>query len=175
MKILLIGFLAFSVWSLSSSYIYVCKIKGLCFEPLTTQIGAVKHAEINAGITFQNSELKVPEIIPANMIIYFAFDKSEIKVDAVTDDYFDHSNKYLDQNLQATLSITGFTDATGTNEYNQALGYRRAESMQHYFENKGIPANKIIIESKGEQEPAGDNNTTEGRANNRRTVITLKN
>jgi outer membrane protein OmpA-like peptidoglycan-associated protein len=170
MKILLIGFIAFAVWSLLSSYIYVCKIKGLCFEPQTTQIGGVKHAEINVGNTFQNLKLKVPEIIPANMIIYFAFDKSEIKVDAMADNYFDHSNKYLNQNLQATLSITGFTDATGTNEYNQALGYRRAESMQHYFENKGIPANKSIIESKGEQEPAGDNNTTEGRAINRSII-----
>jgi len=35
-------------------------------------------------------------------------------------------------------------------------------------------ANKIIIESKGEKEPVGDNNTKAGRANNRRTVITIK-
>jgi outer membrane protein OmpA-like peptidoglycan-associated protein len=46
--------------------------------------------------------------------------------------------------------------------------------MQHYFESKGILANKIIIESMGEKEPAGNNNTTSGRANNRRAVITIK-
>jgi outer membrane protein OmpA-like peptidoglycan-associated protein len=46
--------------------------------------------------------------------------------------------------------------------------------MQHYFERKGILSNKIIIESRGEKDPADDNNTSAGRANNRRTVITIK-
>jgi OOP family OmpA-OmpF porin len=72
------------------------------------------------------------------------------------------------------LSITGHTDAIGSDEYNQALGYRRAKSVQHYFESKGIPANKIIIESKGEKEPADNNSSVTGRANNRRTIITIK-
>jgi OOP family OmpA-OmpF porin len=108
------------------------------------------------------------------MITYFAFDKSDFNSNAESDKYIDKSNTYLDQNSQAMLSITGYTDAIGTDIYNQALGYRRAQSMQHYFESKGILANKIIIESKGEKEPADDNNTATGRANNRRTVITIK-
>lgn len=80
----------------------------------------------------------------------------------------------MDQNLQSRLSITGYTDALGSDEYNLALGYRRAQSLQNYFERKGIPANKIIIDSKGEKQPADDNNTKEGRAKNRRSEITLK-
>ena len=99
-------------------------------------------------------------VIPENLLIYFAFDKSDFTSDAKTARYFDESNAYLDQNSQASLSITGHTDAIGSDEYNQALGYRRAQSVQHYFESKGMPANKIIIESKGEKEPADDNNTT---------------
>jgi OOP family OmpA-OmpF porin len=73
------------------------------------------------------------------------------------------------------LSITGYTDAIGSNDYNQALGYRRAQRMLHYFESNGVPPPKITIESYGEKEPAADNNTIEGRAKNRRTVITIKN
>jgi flagellar motor protein MotB len=38
-----------------------------------------------------------------------------------------------------------------------------------------MPASKIIIESRGEKEPADDNNTDSGRAKNRRTVLTIKN
>ena len=38
MKILIIGFLVFSGWAALSTYIYVCKIKGLCDEPKTMQI-----------------------------------------------------------------------------------------------------------------------------------------
>jgi OOP family OmpA-OmpF porin len=108
------------------------------------------------------------------MITYFAFDKSDFISNTETDKYFDESNAYLDQNSKAMLSITGYTDAIGTEIYNQALGYRRAQSMQHYFERKGILSNKIIIESRGEKDPADDNNTSAGRANNRRTVITIK-
>ena len=174
MKILIIGFLAFVTWSALSTYIYVCKIKGLCYEPITMQIGAVNHKDVITGDTIRKPLVREQAVIPKDLIIYFAFDKSEFNSDAETDKYFDESNAYLDQNLQARLSITGYTDAIGSNEYNKALGYRRAQSMQHYFESKGMLANKIIIESKGEKEPADDNNTTAGRANNRRTLITLK-
>jgi OOP family OmpA-OmpF porin len=45
--------------------------------------------------------------------------------------------------------------------------------LQDYFERKGIVNRKIIAESKGEKEPTDDNNTISGRANNRRTVITI--
>lgn len=174
MKILIIGFLAFSLWSALSTYIYVCKIKGLCYEPVTMQISAVNHKDVVAGDTLRKPLVREQTVFPEDMITYFAFDKSEFNSDAKTDKYFDVSNAYLDQNSQARLSITGHTDAIGTDRYNQALGFRRAQSMQHYFESKGMLANKIIIESKGEKEPADDNNTTAGRANNRRTVITIK-
>ena len=174
MKILIIGFLAFSGWSALSTYIYVCKIKGLCYEPTTMQIGAVSHHDVIAGDTLREPVMQKQAIIPENIVTYFAFDKSEFNADAKTNKFFDESNTYLNQNTQAMLSITGYTDAIGTDEYNQALGYRRAQSMQHYFESKGILANKIIINSKGENEPASNNNTPEGRANNRRSVITIK-
>jgi OOP family OmpA-OmpF porin len=97
-------------------------------------------------------------VVPENLIVHFAFDKSEFSPDPQTVRYFDESNTYLNQNSQAKLSITGHTDAIGSDEYNQALGYRRAQSTQHYFESKGIPANKIIMESKGEKEPVDVNN-----------------
>jgi outer membrane protein OmpA-like peptidoglycan-associated protein len=174
MKILLIGFLAFSCWSSLSICIYVCKIKGLCDEPKTMQMNAVDNKDVIADDTIDMSLVREQAVIPKDLIIYFAFDKSEFNADAETDKYFDESNAYLEQNLQARLNITGHTDAIGTNEYNQALGYRRAQSLQHYFESKGMPANKVIIESKGEKEPSDDNNTTAGRAKNRRTTITIK-
>ena len=174
MRILIFGFLALFCWSALSTYIYVCKIKGLCYEPKTLEIAAVNQRETIAGDTLIMPIKQQQAVIPENLIIYFAFDKSEFNHNAETDKYFDESNAYLDQNLQARLSITGHTDAIGSIEYNQALGYRRAQSIQHYFDSKGMIANKIIIESRGEKEPADDNNTTEGRANNRRAIIAIK-
>jgi len=174
MRILIIGFIAFSLWSSLSTYIYVCKIKGLCSEPATMQISTVNHKDFIAGDTIRKPTVREQTVFPKDLITYFAFDKSELNSNAETDKYFNESNAYLDQNSKALLSITGYTDATGTDEYNQALGYRRAQTMQHYFESKGIHANKIILESRGEKDPEDDNNTASGRANNRRTVITIK-
>jgi outer membrane protein OmpA-like peptidoglycan-associated protein len=175
MKILIIGFLALFGWSSFSTYLYVCKIKGLCNEPNTTEISAVTHKDVIAADTLPKPLVLEQAIIPKDLTIHFAFDKSEFSPDSQTIKYFDESNVYLDQNSQAKLIITGHTDAIGSDEYNQALGYRRAQSTQHYFESKGIPANKILMESKGEKEPVDDNNTSPGRANNRRSAITIKN
>ncbi|MCF8227979.1 MAG: OmpA family protein [Bacteroidales bacterium] len=174
MRILIIGFITFLAYSTLSTYIYVCVIKGLCDEPVNMQISEVNKDTIIAKDTIQKQFVQqIP--VPKDFIIYFKFDKYDFKPDAFTDKYFDESTQYLDQNIQAKLSITGHTDAIGNEEYNQALAYRRAQSLQHYFEKKGMPASKIIIISKGENEPADENNTVAGRANNRRTVITIKN
>ncbi|MFH1298048.1 MAG: OmpA family protein [Bacteroidota bacterium] len=174
MKILIIGFLAFFGWSALSTYIYVCKIKGLCHEPEAVEIVSVNNNDVIADDTLHQPLVPEQAVIPENLIIYFAFGNSEFNPDAETDKYCDESTAYLDQNSQARLIITGYTDAIGSNEDNQALGYRRAQSIQHYFESKGIPANKIIIESKGEKEPADDNMMPTGRANNRRAEISIK-
>jgi outer membrane protein OmpA-like peptidoglycan-associated protein len=174
MKILIIGFLAFFGWSALSTHLYVCKIKGLCNEPVPVQIEMVNNKDTIAVDTLHKPLATEKAVLPGNFNIYFAFDKSEFNSDAGIDKYFDESNKYLNQNSQARLSITGHTDAIGSDEYNQALGYRRAKSVQLYFESKGISANKIIIESKGEKVPSDDNNTATGRTKNRRAEITIK-
>jgi outer membrane protein OmpA-like peptidoglycan-associated protein len=175
MKILIIGFFAFFIWTALSTHIYVCKIKGLCDEPIAMQNNAVSQRDVISVDSVSKPLVREQEVIPKDLIIHFEFDKFEFNSDAATEKYFVESNAYLDKNAQVRLSITGHTDAIGSDEYNQALGYRRAQSVQHYFESKGMPANKIIIESKGEKEPSDDNNTAAGRANNRRTAITIKN
>jgi outer membrane protein OmpA-like peptidoglycan-associated protein len=174
MKILIIGFLAFFGWSALSTHLYVCKIKGLCNEPETTQTDEASLKELITGDTIMTPTTPAGLTLPESLFIYFEYDKSEFTSDSGTDRYVEESNVYLNQNIQARLSITGHTDAIGSDEYNQALGYRRAESLQKYFESKGIAADKIILESKGEKEPADNNNTSAGRAHNRRTVITIK-
>lgn len=173
MRILLIGFLAFICWSSLSTYIYVCKIRGLCFESQTMPMAAVERKDVVVADAKPEPLARVEKVIPENLIIHFAFDRSEFKPDAKTDRYVEESNAFLDQNLQARLRITGHTDAIGSDKYNQALGYRRAQSTQRYFVSKGLSPDKITIESKGEKEPVDDNNTETGRSNNRTTVITI--
>lgn len=168
MRILLTGFIVFALWSALSTYIYVCKIKGLCYESIAMQSAAI------ASDTLAKPRAEEKLIVPDNLVVHFAFDKSDFVSNAESDKYFNESNSFLVRDSKASMTITGHTDAIGTDLYNQALGYRRAQRLQQYFETKGIPANKISIESKGEKEPADDNNTVTGRANNRRAVITIK-
>ena len=173
MKILSIGFLVLCAWIAFSTYIYVCKIKGLCHVAEAIEFKAVTPEDVIADDTLSEPSVQENAVVPKDLAIYFAFDISEFKPDLKTDNFILESKAYLDQNLQARLSFTGHTDAIGSDAYNQALGLRRAQSVQHYFESKGMPAKNNIIESKGEKEPADDNNTTAGRANNRRTEVTI--
>jgi outer membrane protein OmpA-like peptidoglycan-associated protein len=174
MRILIIGFIVFAGWTTLSTYIYVCKIKGLCMEHHITLVETDIH---NKALTNEpNAEDKIEKKaeIPKDLVIYFAFDKSEFISSSEASSYFDKSSEYILQNPQVNLNITGHADAIGSVEYNYALGLRRAQSMQVYFESKGMPANRIRIESRGEKEPVDDNSTASGRANNRRTVVTIK-
>jgi OOP family OmpA-OmpF porin len=174
MRILIIGFLVFCGWAVLSTWIYVCKIKGFCGEPTTVQ---TEMAIPEEAITPDSAAQAVTEpqvVIPDNLLIYFDYNVSEFDPDAGINRFFEESNAYLDQNPQARLHITGHTDSKGTDQYNQELGYRRARSVQQYFESKGMASGKIEIESRGEKEPAEDNSTDAGRAKNRRTVLTIK-
>jgi OOP family OmpA-OmpF porin len=175
MKILLIGILALLGWSALSTHIYVCNIKGLCADPLFMQVTQVSQNDPITADTSKKSLIPEKLSIPETLIIHFAFDKSEFHPDAQIEKYLSESKAYLNQNSKAMLSITGFADAIGSDEYNQALGYRRAQSMQSYFQGRGMLADRIITGSRGEKDPLDDNNSSSGRANNRRTQITIKN
>ena len=70
------------------------------------------------------------------------------------------------------IMVTGHTDSTGPEAYNQGLSVKRAEAVISYLRSLGAQAN-FIAEGKGESEPAADNSTKEGRAQNRRVVIDI--
>lgn len=69
-----------------------------------------------------------------------------------------------------TLTIVGHTDSIGTEEYNQGLSERRAQSAATFLEAQGIDG--IETSGMGESQPVADNGTAEGRAMNRRIEVT---
>lgn len=82
--------------------------------------------------------------------------------------------KYVEHFSDASILVSGHTDAVGNRDSNVALGQKRAEFTKNYLAKKGIDASRITTESKGPDEPIGENTTSKGKANNRRTVITIK-
>ena len=107
-------------------------------------------------------------------MIYFEFDKIKFKGDEQTNSKIAEFKSWLDKYPASMLTVTGHTDLVGTPDYNQSLAMKRAQVVEKYLEEQGISAGKIITESKGEVQPAADYITSEGRAKNRRTEISIK-
>ena len=80
------------------------------------------------------------------------------------------TTKLQGMNLEVIIAV-GHTDSIGTDAYNEKLAMRRAEAVKTYLRGKGIDANRVYTEGKGEKQPVADNKTAAGRAQNRRVEI----
>ena len=100
---------------------------------------------------------------------FFNFDKAELKPEAKAK-LDDLVSKMGGINLEVIIAV-GHTDSVGSDAYNQKLSVRRAESIKTYLVSKGMEANRVYTEGKGEKQPVASNKTAEGRAKNRRVEI----
>jgi outer membrane protein OmpA-like peptidoglycan-associated protein len=71
------------------------------------------------------------------------------------------------------IEVAGHTDSKGTDEYNQQLSQRRAESVTQYLVSRGVKNERIIPVGAGEKHPVASNDTEVGRSQNRRVELTL--
>lgn len=168
MRILIFGFVVFVIWSFFSIWLYVDKILPVMKVPVAVQ--TIPEPKTNAA----DSLAQLYALMPKDLMIYFEFDKLEFKTDPQADISVAEFKSWLDKYPVSILSVTGHTDLVGTTVYNQSLGLRRALIIQKYLEGKGIPSNRIIANSEGEDHPLGDYLTVEGRAKNRRVEISIK-
>ncbi|VWB05969.1 membrane protein [Burkholderia lata] len=72
------------------------------------------------------------------------------------------------------VSVTGFTDSVGSDDYNLALSKRRAESVATYLKAHGLKTDSLTVSGRGKADPVASNATPEGRASNRRVEIRLQ-
>jgi outer membrane protein OmpA-like peptidoglycan-associated protein len=71
------------------------------------------------------------------------------------------------------LEIDGYTDSTGTPEFNRDLSQRRADTVRSFLASQGVGDGNIITHGYGEEEPIASNNTAEGRQLNRRVELVV--
>jgi len=108
---------------------------------------------------------RAPDIVMQEDI-YFDFDKSTLTPAA--QDNLLRKAEWLRENADVTVTIEGHCDARGTNEYNLALGDRRAESAKAFLVDLGIAASRITTISYGEERPVCNQQNEECWAKNRR-------
>lgn len=98
--------------------------------------------------------------------IYFEFDKSTLT--PMAQDTLMRHAAWLRENADATITIEGHCDDRGTNEYNLALGDRRADSAKAFLVDLGIASSRLTTISYGEERPLCMQQTEECWAKNRR-------
>jgi outer membrane protein OmpA-like peptidoglycan-associated protein len=77
----------------------------------------------------------------------------------------------LKENPEVDITIEGYTDNRGSDEYNLNLSKRRAQSAKNYLVGQGVDSYRITAVGMGEAYPVASNDTEDGRAENRRVVL----
>ncbi len=106
--------------------------------------------------------------------ILFDFDKTAIKPEHVP--VLDKLGDFLQKNPELYTVLSGFTDSIGTEKYNINLSKRRAESAQNYLLKKyNLPKERVLLYWYGYTNPVAPNDTAEGRQQNRRVTVAIRN
>jgi OOP family OmpA-OmpF porin len=72
---------------------------------------------------------------------------------------------------ELNIEVQGYTDSTGPAAYNLHLSQRRADAVKSYLVSKGVSASALTAKGYGKSNPIAGNDTTEGRALNRRVAF----
>lgn len=104
--------------------------------------------------------------------VYFDFDKSDLRQDA-RDTLSKNAEALLKKVADAKIKIEGHADERGSDEYNMALGDRRAKSAEKYLINLGVSADRLSTVSYGEEKPAVQGNDESAWSKNRRAEFLI--
>lgn len=133
-------------------------------------VGGVMGSDLyGEGLGLRSDNLT--EIASQFGVVYFDFDSAQVnpgergKVEAVAE--------YLRRNTGVGVIVEGHCDERGSNEYNLALGERRALAVRAYLVSLGIDANRIQTKSYGEERPVALGHDEASWAQNRRAEFKL--
>lgn len=143
---------------------------GLIGHTLDQQDAELRKRLVGTGVQVK----KIGNSIQLMMASDVTFDTNQ---STVRSDFYPTLNSVatvLKKYNNTSITITGYTDNTGRDAYNQELSEQRARSVGAYLTYQGISANRIFTQGFGKRDPIVSNSTAAGRAMNRRVVITLR-
>lgn len=132
-----------------------------------------KSAVVSVETPVEQEEPK-QEIEPIEDVVYFEFDSKELTAEAEQKLETLASEAKKSENENIVVVLKGFADATGPEEYNQELSKERAQNVKAFLESKGVKAREYNVVALGESNPVADNDTKQGRAQNRRVVLVIE-
>lgn len=103
--------------------------------------------------------------------VNFDFDQATIRPDAA--DTLAEAARILREDSGVRVSVDGYTDSRGTDQYNERLSERRAQAVQDYLVRLGVGGSRLVPQGLGESRPVATNETEEGRAQNRRVELNV--
>lgn len=113
-----------------------------------------------------------PKVESMNLAtVYFDYDESIIREDQRA--VMNANSEMLFKNREVRVQITGHCDERGTEEYNLALGQRRADAVKTYLTMYGVDGSRISTLTYGEQRPADTGTTEAAWSKNRRCEFTI--
>ena len=116
------------------------------------------------------SPLKVGEKMLLSNVFY-EIDSWQLKKESVME--LNKLANLLKDNKELVVEIGGYTDATGTDDYNLVLSEKRAISVVNYLIDNGVSSERLKYKGYGNTSPIGNNITIEGRKLNRRTEVKI--
>lgn len=122
------------------------------------------------GVRVERVGDEIRLVMPGN--ITFATDSDRIAGNFYP--VLDSVGKVLVKFDKTAINVDGYTDATGSFEYNQMLSERRAQSVSNYLMQIGIDRLRVSSRGFGERNPIASNDTAGGRAANRRVEIWIR-
>ncbi len=146
-------------------------VDGIYKGPLTFGISTA--AEDTAAKEQSELEALRTKIKANPLVLYFENAQTSISLTAAERQKIADIARYLDKVESARAIVTGHTDNTGGAQGNVNISRKRAEFAKDYLVQNGIDGNRIDALGKGPNEPVASNSTEEGRAQNRRTVVTV--
>ena len=106
--------------------------------------------------------------------LYFPTASAEYIKTGENQKFLIEAKKFLAENKDKKLLLTGYTDSDDSAEWNLKLSKKRAEIVKAKFVSLGVPADRISTDGKGEADPKASNDTPEGKRANRRVTIVVQ-
>jgi peptidoglycan-associated lipoprotein len=131
-------------------------------------VSSVQPSDPSGSKTTQNNTPEIPSLVT----VYFDYDDSALRPDAK--EGLKRDAEFLRSNKDAKAELQGNCDSRGTEEYNLALGKRRAESAKQYLADLGISPQRLTTVSFGEENPAAPGEGEAAWAKNRRVDFILR-